>query len=144
MAQPPQSGGGDFLPILTAETDQPPTATTASRLDDHAPGGTPEETQKILTGLQSESLGRTITLPAPKLVHDFRMSAKLERKIALGQSCWGERNWIGICGGSWGATWGSGSVVVCSLPCLVCFMSLWQARMTDPRNLSRVVKTPSC
>lgn len=57
-------------------------------------------------------MGRSIALPVPSIVHDFRLSAKLERKIALGQSCWGERNWIGICGGEWSATWGKGKIVV--------------------------------
>lgn len=120
---PPPSKGEDFLPVLTAETEQPPATTTTSRPVDHAPAGTPEETQRILHGLGSGSLGRTIALPTPRLVHDFRLSARLERKVALGRSCWGERNWIGICGGDWAATWGRGSVVVwirrCRVPGLV-------------------------
>lgn len=99
--------------MLTSETDQPAAvAVTAAGDDDHAPRGTTEEAQGIIGALAESSVGRSIELPVPRIVHDFRLSAKLERKIALGQSCWGERNWIGICGGEWSATWGKGKIVV--------------------------------
>lgn len=89
------------------------TATTAGAT--HEPRGTSsddEAQQSIQAGLSAGSLGQTIALPAPRLVHDFRLRAKLEGKIGLGASCWGERNWIGICGGEWSATWGRGIIVV--------------------------------
>lgn len=103
----------DFLPIVTSEThgDQ----ATNTRPDDHAPQGTPAEADTIVAGFTTGSLAQTIALPAPRTVRDFRMQASLERKVALGRSCWGERNWIGICGGEWSATWGKGTVVVCYL-----------------------------
>lgn len=109
----------DFLPVLTSETNQeaaaaaPPTTTTR-------PGGEPPPqpaegaADDISAGFSAGSLARTIGLPAPKLERDFRMQARLEGKVALGKSCWGERNWIGICGGEWSAAWGKGTVVVSS------------------------------
>lgn len=100
---------------MTEQTPlSPPTRTsTTHRLDEHEPRGTPDEAQTILTaGLSPGSLGQTIALPQPRLVHDFRLRAKLEGKVALGQSCWGERNWISICGGEWSATWGKGTILV--------------------------------
>lgn len=104
----------------------PPPASATHRLDAHEPRGTPEDAQTITAGLSPGSLGQTIALPAPRLVHDFRMRAQLEGKVALGQSCWGERNWIGICGGEWSATWGKGTVVVrlSSLSVSLSFLSL--------------------
>lgn len=95
--------------------DPPSTGSLAARPNnDHIPEGTPAEHEKILSGLlPAGGLGQTISLAVPRLVHDFRLAANLERKIGLGQSCWGERNWIGICGGAWSATWGKGRIVVC-------------------------------
>lgn len=122
MAQPPPppsssgAAGGEapafLLPVPTSDTNQPAAVTTRDA-DDHAPRGTPEEVRGIVEGLAAGSVGRSLALPVPRIAHDFRLSAKLERKIALGQSCWGERNWIGICGGEWSATWGKGKIVVC-------------------------------
>lgn len=109
------AAGNDFLPVLTSETTQEPaaephtTTTTNTR-----PGGssTSADAGEISAGFSAGSLARTIGLRAPRLERDFRMQARLEGKIALGRSCWGERNWIGICGGEWSATWGKGTVVV--------------------------------
>lgn len=124
MAQPQPTtaiGSGaeaEFLPVLNnPEVEQPRIEADQKRQRAEigpAPHGTPEEAQTILAGLPESSLGRTIALPAPRIVHDFRLAAALERKVALGKSCWGERNWIGICGGDWSATWGKGKIVVCS------------------------------
>lgn len=135
MAQPPAaapSDGGEaaaFLPILSPEADDQtgpaPSAAASSPQarqrrpaaggdgdDGHAPRGTPEEAQRVLAGLPAGSLGQAVALPAPRIVRDFRLSAALERKVALGRGCWGERNWIGISGGAWSATWGRGKIVV--------------------------------
>lgn len=92
----------------------PPPA-SALPSNDHAPHSTAEATRTILSGLSEGSLARSTELPRPSLARDIRISAKLDRKIALGPSCWGERNWIGICGGEWSATWGKGKIVVCLL-----------------------------
>lgn len=108
----------DFLPVLTSETTQEPAAaaaqdsTTRAGSDSTRVAGADAEADKISAGFSAGSLARTIALPAPRLERDFRMQARLEGKIALGQSCWGTRNWIGICGGEWSATWGKGAVVV--------------------------------
>lgn len=130
----------DFLPVLTPETSQEPaasqddTATTTTRRpgDDHhhpPPQGSSitrvaeadaDADKKISAGFSAGSLAQTIGLPAPRLVRDFRMQARLEGKVALGRSCWGERNWIGICGGEWSATWGRGTVVVSVFRFVVC------------------------
>lgn len=100
----------DFLPVLTPETTQEPAA------QDATPGGGTQaaeaDADTISAGFSAGSLARTIALPAPRLEQDFRMQARLEGKVALGRSCWGERNWIGICGGEWSAAWGRGTVVV--------------------------------
>lgn len=79
---------------------------------DRVPRGTREEVDAVRGRFPPGSISATAALPAPRLVLDFRMQADLEGKIALGRSCWGERNWIGIRGGRWSATWGSGTVVV--------------------------------
>lgn len=104
------------IPIHAMASEQeappPPPTTSVYQLDEHEPRGTSEEAATIAAGLTPGSLGQTIALPQPRLVHDFRLRAKLEGKVALGQSCWGERNWIGICGGEWSATWGKGTIVV--------------------------------
>lgn len=121
----------DFLPVLTSETVQEPAAAAATQSTSTAtttttrPGSDGSSTRvtgaeagagagadEISAGFSAGSLARTIALPAPRLERDFRMQARLEGKIALGQSCWGTRNWIGICGGEWSATWGKGTVVV--------------------------------
>lgn len=123
MAQPPPAASdagagagdgsaGDFLPVLNTTTAA---AATTAPSGTKAPTTEEEEGKAraaILGGLSGGSLGQTMALPAPRLVHDFRLSAALERKVALGRSCWGERNWIGICGGEWSATWGRGKIVV--------------------------------
>lgn len=124
MAPPPPSGAEEaFLPVLTSDTDQ---AAPPARREDREPQGTPEEAQTILGGLPAGTLGQSIALPVPRIVHDFRLSVRLERKVALGKSCWGERNWIGICGGDWSATWGKGEIVVCfvHLLCNLLFLLL--------------------
>lgn len=122
--QQQQQQQGGFLPVLTSETAHDDLSATTARPDDHAPQGTSAEADKISAGFTPGSLARTIPLPAPSIVHDFRMQASLEAKVALGRSCWGERNWIGICGGEWSATWGKGTVVVCLCACFKSWLHL--------------------
>ncbi|KAI0522185.1 hypothetical protein F5B22DRAFT_462891 [Xylaria bambusicola] len=53
-----------------------------------------------------------LTLPIPTLTFDYRMSVELNPKIAVGRvPSGGIRNWISFSGGSWAATWGSGTVL---------------------------------
>jgi hypothetical protein len=125
---------GAFLPVLTSETaGDDATAAEPQRHSNTRPDGgssssssssIPADGNKkaqgdISAGFSAGSLARTIGLPVPRLERDFRMQARLEGKVALGRSCWGERNWIGICGGEWSATWGKGTVVVS----IFCFLS---------------------
>lgn len=107
----------DFLPVLTSETNQDSATDVAAPTTTTRPGGEPSQqgstpADEISAGFSAGSLARTIGLPVPRLKLDFRMQARLEGKVALGKSCWGERNWIGICGGEWSAAWGKGTVVV--------------------------------
>ncbi|KAI8624899.1 hypothetical protein F5Y19DRAFT_281232 [Xylariaceae sp. FL1651] len=53
-----------------------------------------------------------LTLPSPRLRYDFRMSVELNPKVVVGIiPSGGLRNWISFSGGSWAATWGSGTVL---------------------------------
>ncbi|KAI1365248.1 hypothetical protein F5Y08DRAFT_338806 [Xylaria arbuscula] len=53
-----------------------------------------------------------LSLPVPTLTFDFRMSVELNPKVAVGLvPSGGLRNWISFSGGSWAATWGSGTVL---------------------------------
>jgi len=46
-------------------------------------------------------------------MYDFRMSVELNPKVGVGiVPSGGMRNWISFSGGSWMATWGSGTVLV--------------------------------
>ena len=52
-------------------------------------------------------------LPVPSLEHDFRLACKLAERISIGPTAagGGHRNWIGLEGGHFNATWGNGIVV---------------------------------
>ncbi|KAI0393797.1 hypothetical protein F5Y17DRAFT_458581 [Xylariaceae sp. FL0594] len=55
-----------------------------------------------------------LSLPAPGLAYDFRMSVGLNPKIPVGAGVvpsGGHRNWISFSGGEWVAGWGRGRVV---------------------------------
>ncbi len=54
-----------------------------------------------------------LSLPHPALSLDFRMSVLLNPKIPVGETPFGQRNWISFTGGSWSGSWGSGIVLVC-------------------------------
>jgi hypothetical protein len=53
-----------------------------------------------------------LALPRPTLTHDFRMSVTLSPAVSVGKAPFGERRWISFTGGSWSASFGSGTVVV--------------------------------
>ncbi|RDW79915.1 hypothetical protein BP6252_04553 [Coleophoma cylindrospora] len=53
----------------------------------------------------------TLSLPAPGLTLDFRMSVTLNPRVSLGSVPFGHRNWISFTGGSWSGSWGSGIVM---------------------------------
>ncbi|CAK1367627.1 unnamed protein product [Cercospora beticola] len=66
--------------------------------------------QRLRQTFPPESSASKLTLPVPKLALDFRMSAKLNPLIPVGEGPWGKRNWISFSGGTWTASWGSGTV----------------------------------
>lgn len=140
----------DFLPVLTPETTQEPAAQDVAATTDATPGGGTRvadagDADAISAGFSAGSLARTIALPAPRLERDFRMQARLEGKVALGRSCWGERNWIGICGGEWSAAWGRGTVVVSFASRFSHWLALLGAASADDAcpPLSPAARTPS-
>ena len=58
-------------------------------------------------------VARSLQIPAPTLELDFRMSIKMNPKVAVGQSLWGQRDWVTFVGGQWAGRWGKGIVLVC-------------------------------
>ncbi|KAJ5092494.1 hypothetical protein NUU61_007364 [Penicillium alfredii] len=56
-------------------------------------------------------VARSLQIPAPTLELDFRMSIKLNPKVAVGQSIWGQRDWVSFVGGQWAGRWGKGIVL---------------------------------
>ncbi|KAI0179601.1 hypothetical protein GGR52DRAFT_313417 [Hypoxylon sp. FL1284] len=62
--------------------------------------------------LQSRLSDPELRLAAPELSYEFRMSVQLNPKLAVGiVPSGGMRNWISFSGGTWAATWGSGTVL---------------------------------
>lgn len=57
----------------------------------------------------------SIQVPKPGLERDFRMSVRVNPKISVGPTIWGQRNWVTFIDGHWNGRWGKGTVVV-SLP----------------------------
>ena len=67
----------------------------------------------MINGFQGESVGsRSFPIPKPTLERDFQMSVQLNPKIPVGQTVWGEANWISFISGHWAGRWGKGTVVV--------------------------------
>jgi len=54
----------------------------------------------------------SIQVPKPGLERDFRMSVRVNPKISVGPSIWGQRNWVTFIDGHWNGRWGKGTVVV--------------------------------
>ncbi|KAI9167930.1 UPF0311 protein [Paramyrothecium foliicola] len=50
-------------------------------------------------------------LPVPTLKLDFRMAVDLNPLVRVGNGPFGRRNWISFTGGTFAATWGTGTVV---------------------------------
>jgi Protein of unknown function (DUF3237) len=68
------------------------------------------------SGFQGEVPGaRPFPIPKPSLERDFQMSVQLNPKIPVGQTLWGESNWVSFISGYWSARWGKGTVVVSAL-----------------------------
>lgn len=58
----------------------------------------------------------SIQVPKPGLERDFRMSVRVNPKISVGPSIWGQRNWVTFIDGHWNGRWGKGTVVVSCFP----------------------------
>jgi hypothetical protein len=56
-------------------------------------------------------IARSLQIPAPTLELDFRMSIKMNPKVAVGPSIWGQRDWVTFIGGQWAGRWGKGIVL---------------------------------
>lgn len=70
--------------------------------------------QRLRQAFSPETAASKMTLPVPKLELDFRISVALNPIIPVGEGPWGKRNWISFSGGQWAASWGRGTVEVCS------------------------------
>lgn len=57
-------------------------------------------------------VARSLQIPAPSLELDFRMSIKMNPKVSVGPSVWGQREWVSFIGGQWAGRWGKGIVLV--------------------------------
>ncbi|KAJ5372920.1 hypothetical protein N7517_004926 [Penicillium concentricum] len=56
-------------------------------------------------------VARSLQIPAPSLELDFRMSIKMNPKVSVGPSIWGQREWVSFIGGQWAGRWGKGIVL---------------------------------
>lgn len=66
----------------------------------------------LLHRFEENDIARSLSIPAPTLELDFRMSVKLNPKISVGSGMFGSRNWISFIGGQWAGRWGKGIVIV--------------------------------
>lgn len=61
-------------------------------------------------------IARSLQIPAPSLELDFRMSIKMNPRVSVGPSLWGQRDWVSFIGGQWAGRWGKGIILVtCNL-----------------------------
>ena len=65
----------------------------------------------LLHRFDENDVARSLSIPAPTLELDFRMSVKLNPKIGVGPTLLGQRNWISFIGGQWAGRWGKGVVI---------------------------------
>ncbi|KAL1970212.1 hypothetical protein VTN77DRAFT_5372 [Rasamsonia byssochlamydoides] len=56
-------------------------------------------------------IARSLQIPVPTLELDFRLSLKINPKVVVGQSNYGQRDWISFVGGQWAGRWGKGVVL---------------------------------
>ncbi|EXJ80232.1 hypothetical protein A1O1_08374 [Capronia coronata CBS 617.96] len=65
----------------------------------------------LLHRFDEGDIARSLSLPAPTLELDFRISIKLNPKIPVGSSLYGHREWVSIVGGQWAGRWGKGIII---------------------------------
>ena len=66
----------------------------------------------LLHRFDEGDIARSLQLPTPSLDLDFRISIKLNPKIAVGSALYGHRDWVSIVGGQWAGRWGKGIIIV--------------------------------
>lgn len=66
----------------------------------------------LLHRFDEGDIARSLQLPTPTLDLDFRISIKLNPKIAVGSVLYGHRDWVSVVGGQWAGRWGKGLVIV--------------------------------
>ena len=66
----------------------------------------------LLHRFDENDVARSLQLPPPTLELDFRMSVKLNPRVAVGPGMFGHRNWVSFIGGQWAGRWGKGIVIV--------------------------------
>ncbi|RJE26362.1 hypothetical protein PHISCL_01335 [Aspergillus sclerotialis] len=65
----------------------------------------------LLHTFPENDIARSLQIPVPTLDLDFRMSIKMNPKVAVGPSIWGHRDWVSFVGGQWAGRWGKGIVL---------------------------------
>ncbi|RVX69458.1 hypothetical protein B0A52_06521 [Exophiala mesophila] len=65
----------------------------------------------LLHRFDEGDIARSLQLPTPTLDLDFRISIKLNPKIAVGSVLYGHRDWVSVVGGQWAGRWGKGLVI---------------------------------
>ncbi|RMD43125.1 hypothetical protein DV735_g2050, partial [Chaetothyriales sp. CBS 134920] len=65
----------------------------------------------LLHRFDENDVARSLQIPAPTLELDFRMSIKLNPRVAVGPGILGQRNWVSFVGGQWAGRWGKGIVI---------------------------------
>lgn len=96
----------------------------------------------LLHRFEENDIARSLSIPTPTLELDFRMSVKLNPKIAVGSGTFGNRNWISFIGGQWAGRWGKGIVIVRTLVNHFHFVRIltspaWRPRQPAHRQRSR-------
>lgn len=66
----------------------------------------------LLHTFPENDIARSLQIPVPTLDLDFRMSIRMNPKVFVGQSMWGQRDWVSYVGGQWAGRWGKGVVLV--------------------------------
>ncbi|RMZ86071.1 hypothetical protein DV737_g161, partial [Chaetothyriales sp. CBS 132003] len=65
----------------------------------------------LLHRFDENDVARSLQIPAPALELDFRMSIKLNPRVAVGPGLLGQRHWVSFVGGQWAGRWGKGIVI---------------------------------
>lgn len=77
-------------------------------------------------------IARSLQIPAPSLELDFRMSIKMNPRVSVGPSLWGQRDWVSFIGGQWAGRWGKGIILVRNSALFVLYSAnedtAWRAR----------------